>query len=150
MATTTSKSGSVTFGLAVRPLSGRQPQYCDRPPSMGSLASSTTFVRRATTMINPHTMRPAVTVPVAKTTPLTNASIEASRVLAAVTMDLEADAVGSDSSKMPTVAENKVFLEPSGKRRKKEPAVYNEVRGDKKTATAIASDGELRQLAMRS
>ena len=91
-----------------------------------------------------------MTVPIAKSTPVTNASIEVSRVLAAVTMDLEADAMGNDSAKMPTIAENKVFLEPLGKRRKKEPAIYNKVRGDKKTAIAIASDGELRQLAMRA
>ena len=42
-------------------------------------------------------------------------------VLAAVAMDVETEAMSSDTSKLPTILECKVFLEPSGKRRKKEP-----------------------------
>ena len=78
-----------------------------------------------------------MTVPVTKTTPVTNAHVEASRVLAAVALDMEADTRNIDSSKMPTIAENRVFLEPSGKRRKNEPAIYNKV--DKLELAAAAA-----------
>ena len=127
--TTTSKFGSGMPRPAVRPLSGRQPQFCSHPPLMTSPSHSLAVVRRATTKINAYAQQPVLTVPIAKATPTTNASVAASRVLAAVALDLQDEVTVEDSVKMPTIAENKIFIEPAGKRRKKEPAVYNKVRG---------------------
>ena len=56
----------------------------------------------------------------------------------------------SSGEGMPNDDAKKMYFQPKGKRRKKEPAVYNKRRGEKATALAIASDPQLRLQAMEA
>ena len=58
--------------------------------------------------------------------------------------------VGESGSGSAGTDVKKMYFQPEGKRRKKEPPVYNKRRGDKATALAIAGDPQLRLQAMEA
>ena len=148
---TTSKAKCPATHIATRPISQRQPQFDVHAPAFTNTPPSRTL-RPPTTTINRHIESHRHSIPVPKSAPITNHAERVAKLLEEVAADFEKDLTSTPapSTSLPSISEDKIFLEPAGKRRKKEPAVYNKTRGDKMTAIRIASDPELRRLAMQA
>ena len=102
--------------------------------------------------LNPYTSRVQYRIPVPKGMPKAKAVNDVMQTVAdsidQAIVDIEK--VDSSGEDMPKGDANIMYFQPEGKRRKKEPPVYNKRRGDKATALAIASDPQLRLQAMEA